>query len=311
MIASQLQSLHPHITTEIVAIHTTGDVDKTTPLHLFNAKALWTTALEDALRAGQVDLIVHCLKDMPTQLPTGMQIGAVTEREDGRDVVCMKPSLIAKGITTLAQLPEGSVVGAGLRRSAQAKRRYPGLKFADCRGNVDSRLKKLDDEEGQFSALILAAAGLQRLGLHDRITQSLTGKDGGVMYAVGQGALAIEVREGDERMLDLLKGVACQKTWTATLAERSLMRTLEGGCSVPIGVETDWIGEDELAFRAAVVSLDGQQAAEAEMSRVIKTNEDADQLGWDMARLLVERGADKILEEIKLNREIILKQGAA
>ncbi|KAF2225726.1 porphobilinogen deaminase, dipyromethane cofactor binding domain-containing protein [Elsinoe ampelina] len=345
LVSAALTKAFPSYTTQIIALDTVGDVDKSTPLHSFNAKALWTTELEDLLEKGEVDMIVHSLKDMPTQLPRGLVLGCVTEREDARDAVCIAPALEGKGVKTLGQLERGSVVGtSSLRRSAQLKRRFPGLEFKDVRGNVGTRLGKLDAEGGEYAALILAAAGLRRLGLERRISSLLSSGEGGVLHAVGQGALGIEIRGDDERMREVCEGIGEERSWRAALAERSVMRTLEGGCSVPIGVETEWVKKgtgiagagagvgvkpsaeydgvtglakdedersDELLLRGIVVSLDGQQAVEAEMRRVIKSREEADEFGWDMAQKLVEGGAAKILEDINLNRKIIQEQGGA
>lgn len=296
---------------------------------------------------------------MPTQLPDKLSVGCIFPREDPRDALVVKSGLSYK---SLGSLPAGSVIGtSSVRRSAQLKRLYPQLKFADVRGNVGTRLAKLDNPEGQYTALILAAAGLIRLGMNERITALLDKQSGGILYAVGQGALAIEVRSDDEEAKKLLAAVGCEWTTRACLAERSLMRTLEGGCSVPIGVETEWVrkksslattigtgvgigakpaadydkmsglavtgrtgqahageeqgdGEErtgELIMRAIVVSLDGQQFVETELQRRITTREEADEFGWDVARKLVEQGAEKILHEINLNRNIIEKQGDA
>ncbi|KAG8631762.1 hypothetical protein KVT40_000902 [Elsinoe batatas] len=323
LVSAALTKAFPSYTTQIIALDTMGDVDKSTPLHSFNAKALWTTELEDLLEKG------ICRRSSPRAW----------------DAVCIAPALEGKGVETLGQLERGSVVGtSSLRRSAQLKRRFPGLEFKDVRGNVGTRLGKLDAEGGEYAALILAAAGLRRLGLESRISSLLSSGEGGVLHAVGQGALGIEIRGDDERMREVCEGIGEERSWRAALAERSVMRTLEGGCSVPIGVETEWVkkgtgiaGEgagvgvkpseeydgvtglakdedgrsDELLLRGIVVSLDGQQAVEAEMRRVIKSREEADEFGWDMAQKLVEGGAAKILEDINLNRKIIQEQGGA
>lgn len=300
---------------------------------------------------------------MPTQLPASLSIGAILPREDPRDALVMRPSLLPSPSTPkpshdlLSSLPPGSIIGtSSVRRSAQLVRLYPHLTFASVRGNVGTRLSKLDAPDSPYSALILAAAGLLRLGLGERITAPLSSREGGILHAVGQGALGIEIREKDGGIREILGKVGCERTTRICLAERSLMRTLEGGCSVPIGVETEWVdgargtrdgevaavdggaqdqqqsnrtveghengtevisGQNDdtasgtLTFRAIVVSLDGKEAAQAEMTRRIASREDADQFGWDMARLLVERGADKILEKINLNRDIIHGQGDA
>ena len=311
MVMADLKKAHPEVQYEIHAMATMGDKNQVTALHEFGAKSLWTHELEAQLIEGKLDLIVHCLKDMPTQLPPKCVIGCIMEREDPRDVVIMKPTLKYK---TLAELPEGSVVGtSSVRRSAQIKRLYPKLKFKDVRGNVGTRLGKLDAEDGEYSCLILAAAGIVRMGWGDRITQYLDSKTegGGMLHAVGQGALAIEVREGDERVMGVLSELQNQKSALAGLAERSLMRTLEGGCSVPIGVETTWIEKGKLLMKAIVVSLDGTESVEAERLDEILTAENADEFGRTLAADLVSKGASKILEAINLNRPIIKEGGGA
>lgn len=290
---------------------TMGDKNQTTALHEFGAKSLWTHELEGQLLDGRLDLIVHCLKDMPTQLPPKCIIGAILEREDPRDVVVMKKGLEFK---TLKELPEGAVVGtSSVRRSAQIKRLYPHLQFKDVRGNLGTRLAKLDDDANGYSCLILAAAGMLRVGYGERITQYLDSKTegGGMLHAVGQGALAIEVREGDAKVLATIEKLVNQESSLAGLAERSLMRTLEGGCSVPIGVETTWIEKGKLLMKALVVSLDGSQSVAAERLDEILDPQAADEFGWKLAQDLVEKGAAKILEAINLNRPIIKEGGYA
>lgn len=192
-----------------------------------------------------MDLIVHCLKDMPTQLEEGCALGAVVGRGERRDCVVMRKG--KEGVRRLRELREGDVVGtSSVRRGAQLRRLYPHLVVKDMRGNVPTRLKKLDAEGGEFACLILAAAGIQRLGLGERISSFLGREKGeGEWYAaVGQGALGIEIREEDERTKEIVEGLMVGREgkrgmWEA-LAERSCLRTLEGGCSVPIGVDTEW-----------------------------------------------------------------------
>lgn len=311
MVLADLKKSHPEVQYEIHAMSTMGDKNQVTALHEFGAKSLWTHELEAHLLEGKLDFIVHCLKDMPTQLPPNCTIGCIMEREDPRDAVVMKASLDYK---TLLELPPGSVVGtSSVRRSAQVKRLYPHLKFKDVRGNVGTRLSKLDAEDGEYSCLILAAAGLLRMDLGGRITQYLDSKTpgGGMLHAVGQGALAIEIREGDETVMSILSDLVNQESTLAGTAERSLMRTLEGGCSVPIGVETTWIEKGKLLMKAIVVSLDGTESVESERLDEILTPEDADQFGRTLAQDLVEKGAAKILEAINLNRPIIKEGGGA
>lgn len=389
-IVKALKQAWPHHKFEVHAMNTTGDNNQTTALHKFNEKALWTQELEVLLQRGDLDLVVHSLKDMPTQLPLDLDLGCVTKRCDPRDALCIKPTLREK-VKGLNDLPDGAVVGtSSLRRIAQLKRKFPHLKYTDVRGNIGTRLRKLDDPESEYSAIVLAAAGLQRLGMLDRVSVYLSQDNGGMLHAVGQGALGIEIRKDDSRVQELLSRIGCEKTTRQTLAERSLMRTLEGGCSVPIGVETEWVkkstflgegsgigvkpaedyhalsgvatsapenstapppsqnnppgplgtqavptsqtvdittsplkpsvspvqGEndqlsDELIMKAIVISLDGTDYAEVEVRKMLSSRQDADQFGRDVARMLVEKGADKILKEIELNRGIIHEQGEA
>ncbi|KAK4554406.1 porphobilinogen deaminase [Recurvomyces mirabilis] len=361
LVLQALKKAWPSYQFEVHAMSTTGDNNQKTALHKFNEKALWTQELEVLLQNGELDLIVHSLKDMPTQLPIDCQLGAVTKRGDARDALVIKPNLAAQ-CKSLADLPEGSVVGtSSLRRRAQLKRHYTHLKFADIRGNIGTRLAKLDNPESEYSATILAAAGLQRVGMTNRITSYLTKEEGGMLHAVGQGALGIETRKDDTRTAELLGRINDEATMRQILVERSLMRTLEGGCSVPIGVETEWVSRvgvldstggigtrpkadyhkasgvaenggsngnghvsrdgaavevdidatDELIMRALVVSLDGDEVAETEARRRILSREDADEFGWEVAQILVKKGADKILQAISLNRGIIGGQDGA
>lgn len=170
-----------------------------------------------------------------------MTLGCIFPRADPRDALVVKSSL---PYTSLSSLPSGAVIGtSSLRRSAQLKRLYPHLRFADMRGNLGTRLAKLDAPESEFAALILAAAGLERIGLGSRITDYLSKSNGGMLHAVGQGAIGVEIRTEDAEARKLFEKVGCERTTRACLAERSLMRTLEGGCSVPIGVETEWVSK--------------------------------------------------------------------
>lgn len=351
-----LKKAWPECKFEIHAMATTGDNNQRTALHKFNEKALWTQELEVDLQGGDLDLIVHSLKDMPTQLPHDLELGCVTKRKDPRDALVIKPSLVDR-YHSLADLPEGSVIGtSSLRRIAQLKQHYSHLQFEDVRGAIGTRLAKLDNPESSYSAIVIAAVGLERLGLSSRISTYLSKDDGGMLYAVGQGGLGIETRIGDTRVRELLSKIECDRSTREALTERSLMRTLEGGCSVPIGVEASWISKkhnltegsgigvkpasdynsltgvatsspensdrpppehdqedltDEMLLRAIVVSLDGQKTAEVETRKIVRTKEDAEQFGRDAARLLVGKGADKILGQIELNRKIIKEQGEA
>ncbi|KAF2706011.1 porphobilinogen deaminase [Pleomassaria siparia CBS 279.74] len=328
-VEASLKAAHPDYNYKICPVLATGDKDKVTPLQQLsqgeNAKSLWTGELETMLENKELNLIVHCLKDMPTQLPDHLTLGAILEREDPRDALIISPRLPKE--TTLATLPPDATIGtSSVRRAAQLRRLYPSFKFADLRGNIGTRLGKLDAEDSPFSAIILAAAGLKRIGWEDRISQYLSSENGGMLYAVGQGALAIEIRKDDEQMRHILSKIQCERTTRACSAERALLRALEGGCSVPIGVETSWRGgtgvatgvqpaknydkdgkaveeeghldEQDLFIKTIVVSVDGKESVEYETSRNVKNVEEAETLGRDVADVLKERGAAAILDKI-------------
>ncbi|OAL71191.1 porphobilinogen deaminase [Trichophyton violaceum] len=283
-----------------------GDLNKVTPLREFTSKNLWTEELEEMLLAKQLDLVVHSLKDVPTQIPEACTLSAIMKREDPRDALVVKKG---QPKTTLAELPAGSVVGtSSVRRTAQLGRHYPHLKVIDVRGNIDTRLAKLDAEDGPFTCIILAAAGLLRSGHGDRIAQYLDSKNGKMLHAVGQGALGVEIRADDEKMVEMLREIGDQKTTFACLAERNLLRTLEGGCSAPLGVETEWVpdasGKGEmLRLRCIVTSIDGKEAVEIEKDCNVHTPEQAEAFGKAVAGEMVEKGAGKILEVIQQKKK--------
>ncbi|KAI0023684.1 porphobilinogen deaminase [Xylariomycetidae sp. FL0641] len=305
-VVTSLRQLHPPATAdfEIKGMHSAADVDKVTALYKMGGKGLWTNELEAELRAGALDIIVHSLKDMPTALPEGLVLACVTRREDPRDVVVVKQGLRGQ-YAALGDLPAGAVVGtSSVRRMAQIRRRYPALRFRDMRGNIDTRLRKLDDPDSDYAALILAAAGLHRMGQHARVSQYLDGA-AGMLHAVGQGGLGIEARADDKTTLALLAPLQDEDAMLACETERSVMRTLEGGCSIPIGVETAWVeGEDhKLRLTATVVSVDGKDAADSESVETVTTREQAVEFGKKVAQLLIDNGAQKILDVINQDRE--------
>ncbi|KAE8385546.1 porphobilinogen deaminase, dipyromethane cofactor binding domain-containing protein [Aspergillus alliaceus] len=301
-IRDSLQKIAPDRSFEIEALHTLGDKDKSTALYDFGAKSLWTSELEEKLTSGQLDVIVHCLKDMPTTLPDSCDLAAIPLRDDPRDALVVKAGL---PFTSLKTLPQGAVVGtSSVRRSAQLRRLYPHLRFANLRGNVDTRLAKVDDPGSQYTCMIMSAAGLERVGLKYRINQYLGSKDGGILHAVGQGALGLEIRKGDTRTIELLNQLADQKSTLACLAERALMRTLEGGCSVPIGVETEWVDQssNHLRMSAMIVSLDGSQSVQDAIDKTVYTVDEVTALGHELAERLKAKGAEAILSEINVTR---------
>ena len=237
---------------------------------------------------------------MPTKIPETCEIAAIPPRDDPRDALIVQSCLPFK---TLRDLHEGAVVGtSSVRRSAQLSRLYPHLRFANLRGNVETRLAKVDNPDSEYTCMIMSAAGLERLGLDPRIDQYLGSKDGGIFHAVGQGALGLEIRKGDVEMQKLLEQLGDRKSTLACLAERELLRTLEGGCSVPIGVETEWVRSDELKMAAIVVSLDGSESVEDTIVTKIENYDEAGKLGRDMAASLISGGAEAILKAITTNR---------
>ncbi len=283
-----LLSAHPELEIRIEAMATQGDKILDVALAKIGDKGLFTKELEAQMLVDRADIAVHSLKDLPTQLPEGLMLGCVTEREDPADALVVREDWRDKRLETL---PEGSVVGtSSLRRLAQLRHHYPHLTFKDVRGNVITRLEKLD--AGEFDCLILAAAGLERLGLSQRIHQLI---DPAIsLHAVGQGALGIECRQGDEGVLALIKALEHGPTTRRCLAERAFLRALEGGCQVPIGVNSRFEGET-LVLTGMVASLDGLRLIRDEARG---DQADPEAIGVALAEALREQGATAILEEI-------------
>ena len=275
-VAAQLTAAgHP---CRIEIIKTTGDKITDVPLAKVGTKGLFTKEIEEALLDGRAHLAVHSLKDLPTELPEGLVLAAVPEREDPRDAVVGKK---------LADLPEGARVGtSSLRRAAQLRQLRPGLQVESVRGNLDTRLRKLD--EGQYDAILLAAAGLKRLGWGDRIAEILPPEQ--MCPAVGQGALAIETRAGFDgvAMLDHAD------THPAVIAERAVLGALGGGCQVPIGAYAT-VSEGRIHVLAIVAAPDGTQVIRAEAEG---PSAEAVQIGARLAADLLQRGARRILEAV-------------
>ncbi|MBW4524972.1 MAG: hydroxymethylbilane synthase [Phormidium tanganyikae FI6-MK23] len=287
-VQEQLQKAFPDRTFEVHTMNTQGDKILDVALAKIGDKGLFTKELEDGMLNGDTDFAVHSLKDLPTRLPEGLMLGCVTEREDPADALVVHEKHKDKD---LASLPEGSIIGtSSLRRLAQLRHHYPHLSFKDVRGNVITRLAKLDS--GEYDALILAAAGLNRLELSDRIHLLIPPEIS--LHAVGQGALGIECREGDTEILDILKVLQHQPTANRCYAERAFLRELEGGCQVPIGVNTTIEG-DTLTLTGIVASLDGQRLVKDSVSGLAT---DAEKLGTELAHRAKEQGAQEILNEI-------------
>ncbi|MBD1999014.1 hydroxymethylbilane synthase [Leptolyngbya sp. FACHB-541] len=287
-VQEHLQKAFPDRTFEVHTMSTHGDKILDVALAKIGDKGLFTKELEVGMLEGEIDFAVHSLKDLPTRLPEGLILGCVTEREDPADALVVHANHQDKQIDTL---PEGAVIGtSSLRRLAQLRHHYPHLTFKDIRGNLNTRLGKLD--AGEYDGIILAVAGLQRLGMGDRIHQVLSPEVS--LHAVGQGALGIECRAEDNEILSLLKALEHPPTAYRCYAERSFLRELEGGCQVPIGVNTSLQG-DTLTLTGIVASLDGQTLVKDTLTG---TADQAEQLGIDLANRLKQQGAQEILNEI-------------
>lgn len=293
---------------ELISMKTLGDQVLDVSLDKVGGKGLFVKELETALLSGQVDLAVHSLKDVPTELPEGLIIGAVTRREDPRDalVAPVPDGVTGRGpIASLDDLPKGARVGtSSLRRVAQIKKYRPDLEVLPVRGNVGTRLRKLD--EGQFDVLVMAVAGLTRLGLPERITAMLPTEIS--LPAVGQGALGVEVRAADQDTLAAIRPLHDEDTCAATLAERAVLRRLEGGCHVPIGalgrVEGGALSEGRsgahaggrrLVIEAMVAEPDGSLLIRGSRTGTVA---EAEALGTDLAEELLARGAAEILARL-------------
>ncbi|KAF7370700.1 hypothetical protein MSAN_00703200 [Mycena sanguinolenta] len=279
---------------------TAGDRNQSQALSLVGGKAFWTEDLETALRVGSLDILVHCLKDVPTTLPDDCVIGAILERENPVDSLIVKAG---KPWKSLEELPAGSVIGtSSVRRVAQLRRKFPHLEFLDVRGNVDTRLAKLDAPDGPYAALILAKAGMVRVGLGDRLTADIPPPT--LFYAVSQGALALEIRRNDAEALELCKQLNHRETELRCLAERACLRVLEGGCSVPVGAATQLdLASGELEMTGCVTSLDGKRHIQHTLKEAVKSAEEAEALGARLAKVLVDTGAGEILDEINKDRK--------
>ena len=271
---------------EIKIIKTTGDKILDVPLAKVGGKGLFTKEIEVELEAGTVDLAVHSMKDVPTALPEGLVIAAMPKRVDPRDAI------VSGAGYTLATLPEGGRVGtSSLRRIAQVRALRPDVEVVDMRGNLDTRMRKA--ETGEVDAVILAAAGITRMGWADRITTYIPTAQ--MVSAVGQGAIGVEIRESDEFMADVCRRLADADTMTCVGAERVVMSTLEGGCQVPIGAYAR-IEDGLLVMDAVVGSVDGKRILRDHMEGVAT---DPEGLGRKMVARLLDLGAAEILAEIR------------
>lgn len=292
-VQTELQKLFPAKEIHIEIIKTKGDKILDSPLSQIGDKGLFTREIENALLAREIDLAVHSLKDLPTTLPEGLALAAICRREDVRDVFIPHPHNPTR--TLLAQ-PRGAKIATGsLRRKSQLLSLRPDFIIVDIRGNLNTRMKKLDQSD--WSGMILARAGVVRLGWDERIGESIATDK--ILPAVSQGALGIEIRTDDKRTTELLKPLHHVPTAQAVLAERALLRKLEGGCQVPIGtfgrIEKE-NGQQVLKLDAVVGSLDGRTLVRGKIHGFPHS---AEQIGEQLAEILLRGGADRILESIR------------
>jgi hydroxymethylbilane synthase len=284
-VKDRLEQLHPDVTVELVPMTTQGDVLLDTPLSKIGGKGLFIKELEQAMLDGRADIAVHSMKDVPVEFPEGLGLTVICEREDPRD------AFVSNQYQSLDQLPAGAVVGtASLRRECQIRARRPDLVVKTLRGNVQTRLRKLD--EGEYDAIILAAAGLKRLELEARIACLLSPDES--LPANGQGAVGIECRLDDPELLALLAPLDHAPTRLRVVAERAMNQGLQGGCQVPIGSYAELEG-DKLWLRGLVGRPDGSQIIFDEITGLASQGE---ALGAELAKRLLARGADKILDEV-------------
>ncbi len=285
-IRQRLIQLYPQTEVSILGMTTQGDQILDKSLSKIGGKGLFIKELEQSLEAGHADIAVHSMKDMPMNVPDGFALAAITEREDPRD------AFVSNQYQNLDDLPIGSVVGtSSLRRESQLRAQFPHLTVKPLRGNVQTRLRKLD--EGQYAAIILAAAGLKRLELSDRITTLLNPEQS--LPAVGQGALGIECRANRADLIALLQPLHHQRTAYCVKAERAMSRVLGGSCQIPLGSFAE-IEDNRLRLRGFVASPDGKQIVDNELTG---SPEAGEEMGKTMAQNLIAQGADKILAAIK------------
>ncbi|WP_456388625.1 hydroxymethylbilane synthase [Desulfolithobacter sp.] len=284
-VKNQIEAHHPDTRVELVKITTKGDKILDVPLAKVGGKGLFVKEIEDALLEERVDLAVHSMKDVPTDLPEGLHVAVVPIREVVQD------AFISAKYASLSELPDGATIGtSSLRRKAQLASLRPDLKIRDLRGNLDTRLRKLD--EGMYDAIILAGAGLNRLGMQDRITTLFPVEE--MLPAIGQGSLGIELRQSDNELLEGLQFLHHEETAMAVTAERAFLLRLEGGCQVPIGAYATVNGND-LTLTGLIASVDGKTVLREQASGSVS---EAASLGRNLAEVLLKRGGRAILDEV-------------
>ncbi|MBI3194648.1 MAG: hydroxymethylbilane synthase [Ignavibacteriae bacterium] len=288
-VKSELEKKFPKLSIEIQIIKTTGDKILDSPLSKIGDKGLFTREIEQAMLEKKIDAAVHSLKDLPTQLPEGLCIGAVSKREDVRDVFIANKEKCYKHFE---DLPQNAIVAtSSLRRKSQLLAWRPDLQIVDIRGNLNTRLAKLD--ESDWDGMLLARAGVVRLGFNERITEELPLEK--MLPAVGQGALAIEIRQNDKQVTEIIESLNSQPTFISTSGERALLRSLEGGCQIPIGAYGRI--EDNIFYLDALIgSLDGKKIVRG---KIHGNPDDSEKLGEQLAKTLYDGGGREILESIR------------
>jgi hydroxymethylbilane synthase len=284
-VKSELLRRHSNISADLITIKTKGDKITDVPLASVGGKGLFVKEIEEALLDRRIDIAVHSMKDMPSEIPAGLCIGAIPEREAPEDV------LISRNGRSFSDLPEGAAIGtSSLRRAAQLRHIRPDIKVLPLRGNLDTRMKKLETEN--LDAIVLAAAGVKRMKLEDRITEVLDEMT--MLPAVGQGALCIEIRENDPDIVSVVEELSHHNTRVAVTGERSFLRRLEGGCQVPIAAYGK-ISEKRLTLTGLVANIDGTTLIK---EAITGPESESETLGLELADRLLSRGAKKILEAI-------------
>ena len=284
-VKKKIEGKHPHAQVQLVRIKTTGDKILDSPLAKIGGKGLFVKEIEEALLNKRVDLAVHSMKDVPAALPEGLILATFPEREDPHD------AFVSIECPNLDQLPQGARVGTGsLRRAAQLLHIRPDLELLPLRGNVDTRLRKL--EAGEFQAIILAAAGMRRLGFEGRISQLLSTEQ--ILPAIGQGALGLEVRHDDDETIGLINFLNDEETQVTVKAERAFLKELEGGCQVPMAAFSRLNG-GRLDLEGLVAELDGSKIIR---DRITGARNEAEDMGIRLAKRILASGADEILERI-------------
>ncbi|HEX8747557.1 MAG TPA: hydroxymethylbilane synthase [Pyrinomonadaceae bacterium] len=289
-VKDSLMSRHEALEVRIEIIKTSGDMMRDVPLVTIGGKGAFTKEIEEALLDGRIDLAVHSLKDLPTILPQGLQLSAISEREDARDALILRADSASES-ASLESLPHGAVVGtSSQRRMAQLRYLRKDIQIKDLRGNVDTRLRKLD--EGGYDAIILASAGLRRLGYGHRISQAIPTES--ILSAVGQGALAVETRADDARTIRFVEPLNHEPTRLSCTAERALLRALGGGCQTPIAAHAV-IDAGRLKLEGLVASVTGNSIVR---DRLEAEPADAETAGIKLAHRLLELGATSLLSEL-------------